>query len=84
MTLLASDKNVDKPAIWNFGKIDIKFMKPMDPSTLNPTFKNIQKPKMEYVFAPENNRSNLVVIIIFNIGISNFQYFNFIMFSILH
>ncbi len=61
MTLLVSDKNIDKPAIWNFGKVDVKFMKPMDPTNVNPTYKNIQKPKMEYVFAPENTRSNFMV-----------------------
>lgn len=61
MTLLVSDKNIDKPAIWNFGKVEVKFMKPMDPTNVNPTYKNIQKPKMEYVFAPENTRSNYMV-----------------------
>lgn len=65
MTLLVSDKNIDKPAIWNFGKLEVKFQKPMDPTNVNPSFKNIQKPKMEYVFAPENPQSNIMVMILF-------------------
>ena len=61
MTLIVSDNNLDKPALWNFGKLEVKFMKPMDPSNVNPTFKNVQKPKMEFVFAQENTKSNYVV-----------------------
>ena len=66
MTLLVSDKNLDKPAMWNFGKLEVKFMKPMDPSNVNPSYKNIQKPKMEYVFAPENTKSNYTAAVIFS------------------
>ena len=58
---MVSDNNVDKPALWNFGKLEVKFQKQMDPSNVNPTYKNVQKPKMDFVFGPENTKSNFVV-----------------------
>jgi len=64
MTLMVSDKNLDKPAMWNFGKIEIKFMKPMDPTNINPTHKNVQKTKMDYVFGPENTSTNFLASVI--------------------
>jgi len=70
MTLIVSDINLDKPILWNFGKIDIKFKKPTDPSNLNPSFKHVQKPKMEVTFAPEKTNTNYIPSFIFCILIS--------------
>ena len=53
MSIIISDANIDNPIIWNFGKIEAKFRKPLDPSNLSMTYKNIQKPKMEPSFPPE-------------------------------
>jgi hypothetical protein len=48
--------------IWNFGKIEIKFRKPMDPSNMTASYKNPQKEKMETSVTPEQtqNKNTLV------------------------
>jgi hypothetical protein len=49
---------------WNFGKIEVKFRKPQDPSNMTPSYKNIQKEKMETSVAPEetHHKTSLVTI----------------------
>ncbi len=65
---------MDNPIIWSFGKVEIKFNKPLDPLNQNDSFKNIQKPKIEFTFpAEEENKSSMVsffiIIILVNIHI---------------
>lgn len=55
LTLILSDATMDNPVIWNFGKIEVNFRKPLDPSNLSYNFKNIQKPKMEPHFEVEQS-----------------------------
>lgn len=63
LTLILSDVTMENPVIWNFGKIEVTFRKPLDPSNLSSNYKNIQKPKMEPFFEVEQSTSkNLVVI----------------------
>jgi hypothetical protein len=62
MTLIVSDTAFENPMIWNFAKVDIKFRKPLDPSNLSSSHKNILKPKMEPHFPPEESPTkNLLV-----------------------
>lgn len=61
MSIIISDANIDNPIIWNFGKIDIKFNKPLDPLSLDESFKNVQKPKIEWNFQPEEQNKSSVV-----------------------
>jgi hypothetical protein len=62
LTLIISDTTLDNPMIWNFSKLEIKFRKPLDPSNLSTSYKNIQKPKMEPHFpAEESPTKNLFV-----------------------
>ncbi len=55
LTLILSDVTMDNPVIWNFGKIEVTFRKPLDPSNLSNNFKNIQKPKLEASFEAEES-----------------------------
>jgi hypothetical protein len=55
MTLIVSDTSLDNPMIWNFAKVEVKFRKPLDPSNLSSSHKNIQKQKMEPHFTPEES-----------------------------
>jgi hypothetical protein len=62
LTLILSDVTMDNPVIWNFGKIEVTFRKPLDPSNLSNNFKNIQKPKLEASFeAEESTNKNYLV-----------------------
>ena len=61
MSIILSDPGMDNPIIWNFGKIEIKFSKPMDPLSISESFKNPQKPKIEQSFAPEEHRKTSIV-----------------------
>jgi len=68
LTLLVSDISLDNPMIWNFGKLDVKFRKPADPSNMNPSYKNIQKPKMDTTFEPEESPTkNILSSMIFSV-----------------
>lgn len=61
MILILSDPNLDNPILWSFGKIEIKFSKPLDPLNSEESFKNVMKPKIEHVFQPEQeNKSSIV------------------------
>ena len=63
LTLTVSDSSFDHPMIWQFAKIEMKFRKPLDPSTMTPSNKNIQKEKMETSFTPEaSQHKNKLVI----------------------
>ena len=55
MTLIISDRELEIPLLWNFGKISITFLKPNDPSMANPTYKNQLKPKMLPTFSSETS-----------------------------
>jgi hypothetical protein len=55
LTLILSDTTMENPVIWNFGKIEVNFRKPLDPSNLSYNFKNIQKPKLEPYFEVEQS-----------------------------
>ena len=55
MTLIVSDRELEIPLLWNFGKISITFLKPNDPSMANPTYKNQLKPKMLPTFSSETS-----------------------------
>ena len=62
LTLILSDVTMENPVIWNFGKIEVTFRKPLDPSNLSSNHKNIQKPKLEPFFEVEQSSSkNLIV-----------------------
>jgi hypothetical protein len=62
LTLIVSDVGLENPMIWNFGKLDVKFRKPLDPTNLNPSHKNVQKEKMEPAFpAEESPNKNIIV-----------------------
>lgn len=63
LTLTVSDSSFENPMIWQFGKIEMKFRRPLDPSTMSPSYKNSQKDKMDTVFTPEvsQNKSKLVI-----------------------
>lgn len=68
LTLILSDTTMDNPIIWNFGKIEVNFRKPLDPSNLSTNYKNAQKPKMEPYFEPEQSTNkNYIVIFFLNI-----------------
>ncbi len=62
LTLIVSDVGLDNPMIWNFGKVDVKFKKPLDPTNLNPSHKNIQKDKMEPHFPEEESPNKNIVV----------------------
>ena len=55
LSIYLSDKSIEKPIIWNFGNMEIKYIKPQNPSEAEPTYFNIQKPKMEPTFNEENS-----------------------------
>jgi len=55
LTLILSDVTMENPIIWNFGKIEVTFRKPLDPSNLSTNFKNVQKPKLEPYFEVEQS-----------------------------
>jgi hypothetical protein len=48
--------------IWNFAKLDIKFRKPLDPSNLSSSHKNIQKAKMEPHFPVEESPAKNIIV----------------------
>ena len=54
LSIYLSDKSIEKPIIWNFGNIEIKYIKPQNPSEAEPLYLNNQKPKMEPTFNEEN------------------------------
>lgn len=62
LTLIVSDTGLDNPIIWNFGKLEIIFNKPLDPSTLTPSNKNIQKSKIQPHFEPEENHNKNIFV----------------------
>jgi hypothetical protein len=62
LTLIVSDIALDNPVIWNFGKIEVKFKKPLDPSNLSSSYKNPQKEKMEPYFAPEESPNKNFIV----------------------
>jgi len=67
LTLILSDIVMENPVIWNFGKIEVTFRKPLDPSNLSSNYKNIQKPKLEPSFeAEQSSGKNFIVIKDFN------------------
>ena len=55
LLLILSDKTIEKPIIWNFADIEIKYIKPQDYSEAEPTYSNVLKPIMEPTFNPENS-----------------------------
>ena len=55
LSIYLSDKSIEKPIIWNFGNMEIKYIKPQNPSEAEPTYFNIQKTKMEPTFNEENS-----------------------------
>jgi hypothetical protein len=72
LTLIVSDTAFDNPMIWNFAKVEIKFRKPLDPSILSSSHKNVQKAKMEPHFPPEESPTkNLFVIFAITLVISH-------------
>ncbi len=74
LTVILSDTALDNPIIWNFGKIEAKFRKPLDPSNLSMTYKNIQKPKMEPSFPPEVSINKNFIVKSINIVWGTFQW----------
>ena len=66
MSILLSDPGMDNPTLWNFGKVEIKFSKPLDPLSINESFKNFQKPKLEHTFAPEETNKTSIASPIFS------------------
>ena len=50
-----SDRSIEKPIIWNFGDIEIKYIKPQNIKDAEPSYYNIQKPKMEPTFNEETS-----------------------------
>ncbi len=68
LTLILNDVEFENPMIWNFGKMDIKFKKPMDPTNTTPSYANKNKDKMEPFFYPEQSPTKFIIvsIIIFN------------------
>lgn len=61
MTLILSDENLENPIIWSFGKVEIKFSKPLDPLNVIQTYKNAQKPKIEIPpKSKDQNKSSIV------------------------
>ena len=67
MSILISDPGMDNPILWNFGKIEMKFSKPLDPTNSEESNKNPQKPKIEHVFQPENKNKRTFLAPIFTI-----------------
>lgn len=65
MSLIMSDPTQENPSLWSFGKINIKFSKPLDPLNAIESLKNIQKPKLEYVFPPEEKDKSSIFTMIF-------------------
>lgn len=62
LTLILSDTSLENPIIWNFGKIEIRFKKPLDPNNLVPSYKNPQGDRIEPTIPePENPNKNFVV-----------------------
>jgi len=61
MSILISDPALENPILWNFGKIEVKFSKPLDPLSINESYKNQQKPKLEHTFAPEEHNKTSIV-----------------------
>ncbi len=54
LSIYLSDKSIEKPIIWNFADMEIKYIKPQDLSEAEPNYSNFQKPIMEPTFNPEN------------------------------
>lgn len=53
LSIIVSDPSLDNPIFWNFGKLDMKFQKPKDPTDVTPSYKNNQKQKMEPNYTEE-------------------------------
>jgi hypothetical protein len=71
LTLMVSDPSLENPIIWNFGKLEVRFNKPLDPNNIHPSYKNIQKEKLEPFFEePESTTKNFIVNIIYIIIIA--------------
>ncbi len=62
LTLTVSDIALDNPMIWNFGKLEVKFKRPLDPTNLSPSYKNVQKEKMEPSFPVEESPHKNIVV----------------------
>jgi len=67
MSILITDPGIDNPILWNFGKIEIKFNKPLDPLSIGEDFKNINKPKLEHTFAPVQHTKTSLAAPIFSV-----------------
>lgn len=65
LTLIVSDAGLENPMIWNFGKLEIKFQKALDPSNLAQSYKSPQKEKMEPSFPVEQSANKNIVVIIY-------------------
>lgn len=76
LTLIVSDASLDNPIIWNFGKIEVKFKKPLDSSNIAQNYKNIQKDKLEPSFAPEESASKNLMVNIIKIFLVIVTFFN--------
>jgi len=65
ISLILFDATMENPVFWNFGKIEVSFRKPLDPSNLSSNHKNIQKPKLEPSFEVEQstNKNFLVILL---------------------
>ena len=50
-----SDRSIEKPIIWNFGDMEIKYIKPQNINEAEPSYFNIQKNKMEPTFNEETS-----------------------------
>ena len=57
---------MDNPIIWSFGKVEIKFNKPLDPLNQNDSYKNVQKPKIEFTFPTEEENKSSIVSLYYN------------------
>jgi len=67
MSIILSDPSLDNPVFWNFGKIEIKFSKPMDPLSITESYKNQQKQKIEHSFTPAATNKTSKVTPIFSL-----------------
>lgn len=70
LTLMVSDAGLDNPIIWNFGKLEVKFRKPLDPTNIVPSYKNQLKEKMETTFTPEESPNKNIVVRIIKLKIT--------------
>jgi hypothetical protein len=60
-----NDVTLENPIFWNFGKLEVKFRKPLDPNNIAPSYKNNQKEKLEPGFPVEESPSKNLVVYLF-------------------